>query len=148
MAWETNSAVVIPIDFSGMSIAAVEAGLKLAASPDLIHVVHVVPVLDQIAPETDEDWQIPTDGERRDQVHENFHSFLKEQGLPELRQVVLEGEPGPQIAEYATAQRAGLIVIPSHGYQGLKRILLGSVAEQVIRLATCPVFVVRREDAE
>lgn len=148
MGWETQAPVVVPIDFSGLSIAAVEAGLQLATAPEQLHVVHVVPTLDQIAPEADEDWQIPSDQTRRDQVGRNFHEYMKEHGFPDLRQVTLEGEPGPQIAEYATQISAGIIVVPSHGYQGLKRILLGSVAEKIIRLATCPVFVVRRDDAE
>jgi nucleotide-binding universal stress UspA family protein len=56
--------------------------------------------------------------------------------------------PGTEIAEYADEIGADLIVIPSHGYHGVKRLLLGSVAERVIRAAHCSVLVLRRSDAD
>ncbi len=58
------------------------------------------------------------------------------------------GDPGLVITDYATEIGAGLIVIPSHGYHGLKRLVLGSVAERVIRHADCSVLVLRRGDAD
>ena len=51
-------------------------------------------------------------------------------------------------AEAPDLESADLIVISSHGYHGVKRILLGSVAETVIRHASCAVLVLRRSDAE
>ena len=53
------------------------------------------------------------------------------------------GDPGSEIAKLATDIQANLIVIPSHGRTGFKRILLGSVAERVLRLSACPVLVLR-----
>ena len=61
---------------------------------------------------------------------------------------VLFGNPGLEIADYAKNIQADLIVIPSHGYHGVKRFVLGSVAERVIRHAECSVLVLRRSDAE
>lgn len=147
MAWETTKPIVVPIDFSGMSVEAVGEACKLAASRDQVHVVHVVVTLDQIVPVTD-GLSLPTDEDRRTAVCRHFARFLDEQGFEGLKEVVLDGRPGSTIADYAAKIDAGLIVIPSHGYDGVKRLLLGSVAEQVIRLATCPVFVLRRPDAE
>ena len=57
------------------------------------------------------------------------------------------GNPGLEIAEFAEEIGAALIVIPSHGYHGVKRWILGSVAERVIRHAKCSVLVLRRSDA-
>ena len=54
------------------------------------------------------------------------------------------GDPGHEIAEFAEEIDAELIVIPSHGRTGLTRLLLGSVAERVVRLAHCPVLVFRK----
>jgi nucleotide-binding universal stress UspA family protein len=45
------------------------------------------------------------------------------------------------IAEYAKKKKADLIVVPSLGQTGLKRLLIGSVAERVVRLAHCPMLV-------
>ena len=53
------------------------------------------------------------------------------------------GDPGHQIAQYAEEAKADLIVLPSHGRSGLQRLLIGSVAERVVRHAPCPVLVVR-----
>ena len=61
-----------------------------------------------------------------------------------MTQVVREGDPGLMIADYAADVQADLIVMPSHGYHGVKRLLLGSVAERVLRHANCPVLVLRR----
>lgn len=148
MGWESPGPVVVPIDFSGQSVAAISAAQQMAAESDFVHVVHVVPTLDQIVPGAEPDWHLPSDTERRDSVQQHFSDFLGQHGFENLRQVVLDGDPGVQIAEYAEQVQAGVIVIPSHGYHGLTRLLLGSVAESVIRRAHCPVFVLRRKDAD
>ncbi|MCB9616252.1 MAG: universal stress protein [Sandaracinus sp.] len=54
-------------------------------------------------------------------------------------------DAGEGISEHAKAVGADLIIVGSHGRTGLKRVLLGSVAERVVRLSTCPVLVVRPE---
>jgi nucleotide-binding universal stress UspA family protein len=73
---------------------------------------------------------------------------VREAGFENLQQEVLFGDPGSQIVNFATNCNADLIVIPSHGYHGVKRLVLGSVAERVIRHAECSVLVLRRSDAE
>ncbi|MCP4171059.1 MAG: universal stress protein [Fuerstiella sp.] len=147
MEWETSEAIVVPIDFSGMSVTAISSALELAHDRDQIHVLHVVPVLDQIAPDIGH-LAVPTDADRQDSVREHFAEFLSQHGFPGLRQVVRHGKPGSDIADYAKEISAGLIVISSHGYGGVKRLLLGSVTEAVVRRAECPVLVIRRPDAE
>ena len=56
---------------------------------------------------------------------------------------VLFGDPGHEIVDLASEIGAELIIMPSHGRRGVKRVLLGSVAERVARLAECPVLVLR-----
>ena len=147
MAWETTKPIVVPIDFSGMSVDAIRTALSMAANPTQLHVVHVVPALDQITP-GHTSWSLPSDEDRRTAVKAHFHEFLKEHGFGTVQETILDGRPGTEIAEYAKRIKADLIVLPSHGYSGIKRILLGSVAEQVVRYAECPVFVLRRPDSE
>jgi nucleotide-binding universal stress UspA family protein len=57
--------------------------------------------------------------------------------------IVLYGVPFQEIIETAKARQVDLIVMGTHGRTGLIYVLLGSVAEQVIRLAPCSVLVVR-----
>jgi nucleotide-binding universal stress UspA family protein len=53
-----------------------------------------------------------------------------------------EGEPDETILRVARESNCDLIVMGTHGRTGLRRALMGSVAEQVVRLATCPVLTV------
>jgi universal stress protein A len=62
---------------------------------------------------------------------------------PNLAVDVLIGSPAAAIVRYAADSGIDLIVVGSHGRGPLPRLLLGSVAEQVLRRATCPVLVVR-----
>lgn len=55
---------------------------------------------------------------------------------------VCQGGAVQEILKYATAQDIDLIVIGTHGRTGLSHLLLGSVAEKVVRMATCPVLTV------
>ena len=57
--------------------------------------------------------------------------------------VILEGSPAEEIIRYATDQGIDLIVMGTHGRTGLERLLMGSVAEQVVRGAPCSVLVVK-----
>ena len=57
---------------------------------------------------------------------------------------MLEGVPAKEIVEFAEKKKADLIVMGTTGKTGLERILLGSVAERVIKNAHCPVLVVKK----
>ena len=147
MSWLPHKLVVVPIDFSGKSVAALTTALELVESPEHVHAIHIVPPLDNMAPGT-EDWGIVDDKSRQESIIRHFDEFLAEHGIQQVTTVVQLGDPGSEIAEYASTHNADLVVISSHGYQGMKRMLLGSVSERVIRYAECAVLVLRREDAE
>jgi nucleotide-binding universal stress UspA family protein len=57
--------------------------------------------------------------------------------------VFLEGDPATEIVRYATDAGMGLIVMGTHGRTGVERLLMGSVAEKVLRDAPCSVLVVK-----
>jgi nucleotide-binding universal stress UspA family protein len=63
--------------------------------------------------------------------------------IPKVRYAVRTGDPFENIIEVADDHRVDLIVLATHGRTGLKRLLIGSVAEKVVRHATCPVLTVR-----
>ena len=58
--------------------------------------------------------------------------------------VVVHGVPFHEILETAKTQKVDLIIMGTHGRTGFQHILLGSVAEKVVRLAPCPVLVARQ----
>ena len=53
---------------------------------------------------------------------------------------LLRGDPAERIVEFADEEKCDLIVLGTHGRTGLRRLLMGSVAEAVVRRANCPVF--------
>jgi nucleotide-binding universal stress UspA family protein len=69
---------------------------------------------------------------------------LRAEGVP-ARAIVRVGPPWEEIVRVAAEEHADLIVMGTQGRTGLERLLLGSVAERVIRQAPCPVLTVRHE---
>jgi nucleotide-binding universal stress UspA family protein len=67
-------------------------------------------------------------------------------GTPQWQALVAEGDSGSVIVDQAKAVGADLIVLATHQRTGLKRLFLGSVADDVIRHANAPVLVVHREE--
>lgn len=59
-----------------------------------------------------------------------------------VRASLLSGDPAASIVRYARGERCDLVVIGTHGRSGIRRVVLGSVAERVVRLAECPVLVI------
>lgn len=72
----------------------------------------------------------------------------KYRGVIDLEPVVRNGDPQTVITDAVEQVGADLLVIGTHGRTGLKRLLLGSVAEQVIRHAKCPVLTVHADDVK
>jgi universal stress protein A len=60
-----------------------------------------------------------------------------------IRQVVRAGSPAEQICRFVTEEQVDLVVMATHGRTGLKHVLMGSVAEKVVRMSTAPVLTVK-----
>lgn len=146
MTWLPKRNVVVPVDFSAVSSEALATALELASSPAHVHVVHVLVPLEAMSPGIM--WGTVDDFSREQAVREYYGKFAAEHGFVGADLAVRFGDPGTEIAEFAREVAADLIVVPSHGHHGLKRVLLGSVAERILRHAPCPVLVLRRPDAE
>ncbi len=67
---------------------------------------------------------------------------LKKEGV-EAEPLIEKGGPPEKIAEVAEKGGYGMIIMGSHGYKGLKRLLLGSVSEKVLKIAKVPVTIVK-----
>jgi len=146
-AWLPRKRVVVPVDFSRSTPETVWLALELVDNRTNVDVINVLPPMEYIYGEmlmtTTE-----TDADRRGERQKYLERYLAENDLDVVRAHVLTGDPGTTITDYANEHSADLIVIPSHGYHGISRIVLGSVAERVLRHADCPVLVTRRLDSQ
>ena len=142
MSWFPKKKIVVPIDFSNESRDAVETALSLAESPAGVHVVHVLQKLSATEPAAT--WGELDDETRRRHATKAVRELFSEARHDGMKVDIAFGDPGHEIAKHAEALGAELIVIPSHGLSGIKRLLIGSVAERVVRLAHCPVLVLRK----
>jgi nucleotide-binding universal stress UspA family protein len=141
-----HKTVVVPVDFSDNTEASIQAGLERVEDPSGLHLVHVVFPLDVrthgLLPDE------ASDRSREQTAATNLREMADRLGASGAKVAVLVGDAGLQAADYAKKVNAELIVVPSHGYHGVKRLLLGSTAERIIRHAHCSVLVLRRKDAE
>jgi nucleotide-binding universal stress UspA family protein len=87
-------------------------------------------------------WEVLSDADRlRVERTEAFRHFLADDfGDLLVKREVAEGEPAPQINCYAKTAKAGLIMMPTHGFGTFRRLLLGSVVAKVLHDAQCPVW--------
>lgn len=137
--------VVVPIDFSELSINALAEAAKLVEEIGGLHAVHALPPIPYGEPGILTG--MITEQTRVDNARKALEEVLDELGAAGAHPVVLSelaGNAAYAIAQYADEIKADLIVLPSHGRTGLSRIAIGSVAERVVRFAHCPVLVMRK----
>ena len=135
--------ILVPVDFSQDSEEAVGCAIGLAqqfqARLTLLHAIYVpeaaevnmAAYLDKIQSESD-------------QLMAACRKRVEDAGVT-VDSLVVRGVPSHRITETAQEQQADLIVMGTHGRTGLRHMLIGSVAERVVRHASCPVMVVPRE---
>lgn len=136
----TKDPIIVPWDFSDMAEKALETAVGLAASPSQIEVIHVTSYPSSVEPSIV--WGTYSEDTIIENLHKSFQDEVGE-GFREIGFTALFGDPGSEIAKFAESKKAGLVVISSHGRKGITRLLLGSVAERVVRMAPCPVLVLR-----
>jgi nucleotide-binding universal stress UspA family protein len=145
--------IVVPFDFSEDSARALAVAAELAATYgsriDLVHVI--VPSIDLQAEVTL--WAPTFDFDRADMVRRaerRLQTEIDQLSGPEvpITPRILDGHVAASLTRHADGSKADLIVIGSHGLSGLEHALLGSVAEKVIRSASCPVLTLRQPDEE
>ena len=143
MSWLPKKTVLVPVDFSTASADALQTAMQLVAEPKDLHVLYVTTPVALMSPEG---WATDNAPARTQAAAEQLSKFLASHHASEVTQLIREGDPGLMIADYADEAHADLIVMPSHGYHGVARVLLGSVTERVLRHAKCPILVLRRQD--
>ncbi len=79
----------------------------------------------------------------RQMLRQQLRLVKPSEGEIELKHQLVEGDPATEILRVATELDCDLIVLGTHGRTGLERLVMGSVAEAVVRKAMCPVLTVR-----
>ena len=143
--------ILHPTDFSEPAKQAMAYALELAQRFDAeIHTLYVLPPM-AVTPWSAGGFVPPSMVEAEEQHRLEAANKLKslipsnEGGNPTVHHDVRDGTPFIRIIEYAREADIDLIVMGTHGHSGLKHMLLGSVAEKVVRKAPCPVLSVRPE---
>lgn len=137
--------ILCPTDFSDDSFRAIDYGKRFAQMADgtllLAHIIHV-----------------PTEHLYDEGGHLRTFDQLKRHGQEQLEraradrladhprcELLLEiGNPFEALMKIATDRKVDLMITSTHGRTGIQHLVMGSVAEKIIRHAPCPVFVVRR----
>ena len=132
---------VVPIDFSDLSHQALDQAIEIAGADGEVLVIHVLTELSTMEPGNL--YGTVTDEDRIKSAEEFLRKKLADDKYARVSVHAVVGDAGREITAFAERESADLIVIPSHGYGFVKHLLLGSVAERVVRLAHCPVLVLR-----
>jgi nucleotide-binding universal stress UspA family protein len=139
--------IVVALDFSETSRDALQAALELARQRHgRVRLLHVVPDVFRMP------WMVEAPGidfadlqlRSNEEAQERLSALAASLPLPrsDIATAVVVGTAALEIVRYANEHAADVIVLGSHGQGLVKRYMLGSVAERVIRQAGCPVLVV------
>jgi universal stress protein A len=143
--------VLVPVDFSADSVEATRVAADLArrfdASLTLIHVydplVYALPDSFVMVPQA-----------QMEKLLEAFRTRLAESkrqaldaGAPKVEAKLLQGFVAEEIVEYAKVGAFDLVVMGTRGRSGMSHLLMGSIAERVVRLSPCPVLTVKKAKA-
>ena len=139
--------LLVPVDFSPVSLEALATARELAKTTGAsLHLFHSV---DDVA------WRylgypLEALGQVQTAVTDSANEQLRELAIQEQREgltvestLAVSTRPASAIVEFAREHAIDLIVMGTHGRGAMLRMMLGSVAEHVVRTAPCPVMVVR-----
>ena len=103
MSWLPKESVVVPVDFSDESFAAVDVALEMVAGPEHLHVIHVLAEL--VATEPGVIWEVIDEESRREHAREALAGRLADARYAGIDIRVDFGDPGHRIAEFAARDR-------------------------------------------
>jgi universal stress protein A len=133
--------ILHPTDFSTYSENAFQLALTLARDYEArLVVVHVAPAPLAVY---GNGLYVPLPANFDEGLKEKLNEFVAKACEVPLEKKLYEGDPATEILRAAREFKSDLIVLGTHGRTGLGRLLMGSVAEQVVRKAPCPVLTVK-----
>lgn len=131
--------VVVATDFSALSDYAAQVALPIIAPDATVYLVNVQPPVDPF----DSAWEesSPKNTEALVAAVQRANAAQTRRGV-KIEAVSLAGDPADEILRFAASQNADLIATATHGYGFFRRLVLGSVANEILRTATCSVLCV------
>jgi|SRR5208282_2374448 len=131
--------ILCPVDFDQNSLEALRLAVELAqertATLQLLHVVPLPPGPEVALP------FVRIEASARAKLERLARRKVNRKVPCEV--AIMLGDPGVEVVQAAKRLRSDLIVMATHGRKGLRRLVLGSVAEHVVREAPCPVLTVK-----
>ena len=144
--------ILAPIDFSDFSMDAMRGARELAADVGaevhLVHIVvphfHFIPL--PLATSGDQSFELTREAAMTQQAEEELARIRKDDfgNSAKVSTAVMTGSPVDKLIEYAEQNQIDLILLSTRGRTGAARVMIGSVAEKLVRLAHCSVLVLRR----
>ncbi|MEJ5304447.1 MAG: universal stress protein [Ignavibacteria bacterium] len=141
--------ILVPTDLSPLSLIALEYANSIAETYDAK--VYLVYVCEQV-PSEKKQKKFPEIKEKFKEFKKNIREQLKNIAIEKLNLVeeveivVLQGNPYKEILKFIIEHGIGLVVVASHGRTGFSHLLMGSVAEKIVRYSPVPVLTVKPEE--
>jgi nucleotide-binding universal stress UspA family protein len=141
------SRILFPTDFIEPAKQALQYAMEFADRFDAeLHLLHIIPEVVYPIPDVSTAWALPVTDQQPeiDAATKRLQDEIGSEwsGRHRVVRMAEVGYPSESIVDYAKQHKIDLIVIGTHGHTGLSHLLLGSVAEKVVRLASCPVLTV------
>jgi nucleotide-binding universal stress UspA family protein len=140
--------ILVPTDGSAATHEAIDHAVDLAAEHGAtIHALYVVNSASFASLPVESSWENVASllDEEGAAALDDVEEIASERGVP-VERVLIEGNPSREIVRYGENENCDLVVMGTHGRGGIDRLLLGSVAEKVVRSSSVPVLTVRVED--
>lgn len=139
--------ILLPTDGSAGMERVIEQAGELAATHDaLIHALYVVDSTSFSSLPMETSWEGISDLLREEGANALDEVERLVGDRAQVERIITEGSPAKTIVEYAVETDCDLILMGTHGRGGIDRLLLGSVAERVVRSSRVPVLTVRVND--
>jgi len=142
--------ILVPTDFSEPGRTALRYAVEFAdqfgSSVDLFHVIQAVPAGAMLSYRPLDELQASMKAHAEEEM-DKLHTEWSDYSFP-VQKIVVDGHPFVEIVRHAKKSDADLIIMGTHGRGAIAHMMLGSVAEKVIRKAHCPVLTVRDPEHE
>ena len=142
--------ILVPTDGSAGVERAIEQAAELAAVHGAeVHSIYVLNTANFASLPMETSWEGVSDMLREDgeEALERVQGIVESYDVP-VRTHLIEGSPSREIVDFAAEEDCDLIVMGTHGRGGIDRLLLGSVAERVVRGSPVPVLTVRVQEED
>ncbi len=143
--------VVTPIDFSDNAGLVVESAAYMAGTFDAkLHVIFIVQNFEDYSgffvpqvnvPNIEHELFVGAQKQMESFCQEH-EQYFQQSGAHGIENKVIVGDVAEKIVNYAAEVETDLIVMGTHGYKGLEKIMFGSVADKVVKSAPCPVMTI------